>query len=293
MDRSAAHVIHELPLERRTLHGHFSRSLSPIVTIEPGDSLAFACPNAGWRLSADETFQPRDEELDAGHALVGPIEVQGAEAGRTLVVHVDEVRPSSFGETWAPDTHVVWRIEEGTALDTRGTRVSIAPFLGVIGMPPDATGIHSTGPPRRSGGNIDCKELVAGTTLYLPISVDGALLSAGDGHAAQGDGELSGTAIECPIERAKLTVDLSDLDLRSPLARAADSWIAFGFDEDLDLAAEQAIGTMLDLMERELGVDRQYAIALGSVAVDLRVTQIVNGVKGVHAVLADGAIRMG
>jgi acetamidase/formamidase len=293
MDRSAAHVIHELPLERRTLHGHFSRSLPPIVTVEPGDSVAFACPNAGWRLGADETFEPRDEELDAGHALIGPIEVRGAKAGRTLVVHVDEVRPSSFGETWAPDTHVVWRIEDGTAADTRGTRVSIAPFLGVIGMPPEVIGIHSTGPPRRSGGNIDCKELVAGTTLYLPISVGGALLSAGDGHAAQGDGELSGTAIECPVERAQLTVDLSDLELRSPLARTPDSWIAFGFDEDLDLAAEQAIGSMLDVMERELGVDRQYAIALGSVAVDLRVTQIVNGVKGVHAVLADGAIRMG
>ena len=285
-------MIHELPLERRTLHGHFSRYLPAVLTIDPGDSIAFACPNAGWRLNAEETFEPRDEELDAGHALVGPVDVRGAKAGRTLVVHIDEVRPSSFGETWAPDTHVVWRIENGTAVDERGTRVSLAPFLGVIGMPPDATGIHSTGPPRRWGGNIDCKELVAGTTLYLPISVDGAHLSAGDGHAAQGDGELSGTAIECFVERAQLTVDLSDLELRSPVARTKDSWIAFGFDEDLDLAAEQAIGTMLDLMERDYGIDRNYAIALGSVAVDLRVTQIVNGVKGVHAVLRDDAIRM-
>jgi acetamidase/formamidase len=285
-------VIHELPLERRTLHGHFSRYLDPVLTIDPGDSIAFSCPNAGWRISADETFEPRDEELDAGHALVGPIEVRGAEAGGTLVVHIDEVRPSSFGETWAPDTRVVWHIEGDTAVDERGTRVSLAPFLGVIGMPPDETGIHSTGPPRRFGGNIDCKELVAGTTLYLPISVDGAYVSAGDGHAAQGDGELSGTAIECFVERAQLTLELSELELRTPVARTAGEWIAFGFDEDLDLAAEQAIGTMLDLMERELGLDRSYAIALASVAVDLRVTQIVNGVKGVHAVLADGAIRM-
>ena len=285
-------MIHELPLERRTLHGHFSRDLPPVATIDPGDSVAFACPNAGWRLSADETFEPRDEELDAGHALVGPIEVRGAKAGRTLVVRIDEVRPSRFGETWAPDTHVVWEIEGGTAVDALGTRVGLAPFLGVIGMPPDEHGIHSTGPPRRWGGNIDCKELVAGTTLYLPISVDGARVSAGDGHAAQGDGELSGTAIECFVGRAQLTFDLSDLELRAPIARTSGSWIAFGFDEDLDLAAEQAIGTMLDLMERELDVDRKYAIALGSVAVDLRVTQIVNGVKGVHAVLRDDAIRM-
>jgi len=288
-------VIHDLPYERRTLHGHFSPHLQPVVTIDPADSVAFSCPNAGWRVAPDETFEPCDEELDAGHALVGPIEVRGARAGQALVVHVDEVRPGTFGETFGPDTRVEWILDAdaGSGTDDRGASVRLAPFLGVIGMPPDEDGIHSTGPPRRWGGNIDCKELVAGTTLYLPISIDGAHVSAGDGHAAQGDGELSGTAIECFVDRAQLTFDLSELELRSPIARIPGAWIAFGFDEDLDLAAEQAIGTMLDLMEREHGVDHSYAIALGSVAVDLRVTQIVNGVKGVHAVLADDAIRMG
>jgi acetamidase/formamidase len=283
---------HEIAMERRTLHGHFSRDLEPILRIDPGDSVAFACPNAGWRLSADETFEPRDEELDAGHALIGPIEVCGAKAERTLIVHIDEVRPAAFGETWGHQTRVVWAIEDGTAVDDRGTRVRLAPFLGVIGMPPDETGIHPTGPPRRSGGNMDCKELVAGTTLYLPISVEGALFSAGDGHAAQADGEASGTAIEAPLERAQLTVELSELELRSPLARTADAWLAFGFDEDLDKAAEEAMATMLDLMERELGFERSYALALASIVVDLRVTQIVNGVKGVHAVLRDDALRI-
>ena len=152
--------------------------------------------------------------------------------------------------------------------------------------------MHSTIPPRRWGGNIDCKELVAGTTLYLPIPVDGALVFAGDGHGAQGDGEVSGTAIECPLERATLTLDVEDRDLLgSPIARTADSWLAFGFDEDLDAAAEQATETMLDLMERELAVSRPEARALASVTVDLRVTQVVNEVKGVHAVLRDDAIR--
>jgi acetamidase/formamidase len=292
VDRDAARVIHEIPLERRTLHGHFSRDLAPILTVDPGDAIAFACPNAGWRLGVDETFEPRDAELDAGHALIGPVEVRGASTGKTLVVRIDEIRPSPFGETFGPDTHVVWQLEGDGAVDDRGTRVSLAPFLGVIGMPPDEPGVHSTGPPRKSGGNIDCKELVAGTTLYLPISVDGALLSAGDGHGAQGDGELSGTAIECPVERAQLTLDLSELELRSPIARTPDAWLAFGFDEDLDAATVNAIDSMLDLMERELGIERSYAIALGSVAVDLRVTQIVNGVKGVHAVLRDDAIRI-
>jgi acetamidase/formamidase len=163
--------------------------------------------------------------------------------------------------------------------------VRSAPVLGVIGMPPPEPGEHSTTPPRRWGGNIDCKELTAGTTLYLPISVDGAWLMAGDGHGAQGDGEVSGTAIECPVERATLTLDVVDRPFRSPVARTAESWIALGFDADLDLAAEQATETMLDLMEHELGVSRKEALALASVMVDLHVTQVVNEVKGVHAIL--------
>jgi acetamidase/formamidase len=286
-------VIHEIPLERRTLHGHFSRDLPPILEVDPGDSIVFSCPNAGWRLNDGTTFEPRDEKLDGGHALVGPIEVRGARRGKTLLVHIDAVRPGTFGETFWRDTRVEWKLDpdRGVGTDDRGASVQLAPFLGVIGMPPEEEGIHSTGPPRRWGGNIDCKELVAGTTLYVPISVDGAHVSAGDGHAAQGDGELSGTAIECYVDRAQLTFDLSELELRSPIARVGDAWVAFGFNEDLDLAAEEAIGTMLDLMERERGFDRSYATALGSVAVDLRVTQIVNGVKGVHAVLGDGVFE--
>jgi acetamidase/formamidase len=288
-------VIHELPLERRTLHGHFSRDLPALLTIDPGDSIAFACPNAGWRLDSGETFEPRQEKLDDGHALIGPIDVTGAKAGRTLVVRVDEVRPGTFGETFGQETRVIWKLDAdgGTAVDDHGAGVTLAPFLGVMGMPPAEEGIHSTSPPRTSGGNIDCKELVSGTTLYLPISVDGAHFSAGDGHAAQGDGEVSGTAIECFVERAQLTLELSELELRSPIARTPDAWLAFGFHKDLDLAAEGAMATMLDLMEHELDLDRSYALALASVAVDLRVTQVVNGVKGVHAVLRDDAIRMG
>jgi acetamidase/formamidase len=291
VDRDAAHVIHELPLERRTLHGHFSRELPPVVSVKPGDSIAFSCPNARWEYERGVRFEPYDEELDAGHALVGPIEVRGAKAGSTLVVTVHSVVPGPWGVTHADQsTTVEWRLEDGEGVADRGMSVALAPFLGVMGMPPDEPGRHSTGPPRRSGGNIDCKELVAGTTLYLPISVDGALFSAGDGHAAQGDGEVSGTAIESPVERAELTLELSDLELRTPIARTETSWIAFGFSEELDLAAEEAIATMLDLIERELGLDRSDALALSSVVVDLRVTQIVNGVKGVHAVLRDDAI---
>jgi acetamidase/formamidase len=158
-------------------------------------------------------------------------------------------------------------------------------------MPPPEPGVHSTTPPRRFGGNIDCKELTAGATLLLPIGVDGALLSAGDGHAAQGDGEVSGTAIECPLDEVRLTLGLRpDLDLRMPVARTASAWIALGFDHDLDVAADLALETILDLMQREHGLDRERALALASVCVDLRVTQIVNETKGVHAVLRHDAL---
>src|SRR5205823_13104716 len=181
---------------------------------------------------------------------------------------------------------------DGAAWRQDDVAVEAAPFLGVIGMPPPEPGRHSTVPPRRFGGNIDCKLLVAGATLFLPIPVDGALLSVGDGHGAQGDGEVSGTAIECPLEQAQITVDVrTDLDLRTPVARTRDAWVALGFDEDLDTAAEECMATMLDLMERELGLRRSHALALSSVAVDLHVTQIVNVAKGVHAVLRDDALR--
>jgi acetamidase/formamidase len=162
----------------------------------------------------------------------------------------------------------------------------------MLGMPPDEPGVHSTGPPRPCGGNIDCKELVVGSTLFLPIPVDGALFSAGDGHAAQGDGEISGSAIECPLSRVQLTLDVrSEVRLSAPLARTRQSWISLGFHEDLDEAAAIAVSGILDVMERELGLEHVHAIALASVVVDLRVTQLVNGARGVHAELRDDAVR--
>jgi len=289
-------VIHEIPLERRTLHGHFSRELEPVISIEPGDSVRFQSLDAGWHWEIEaEYLAERDaEHLDSGHALNGPVEVRGARAGQTLAIRIDEVLPRQWGVTFGEGDMFRWQIDlvAGTASNDRGARVKLAPFLGVIGMPPDEPGVWSTIPPRRWGGNIDCKLLVAGTTLFLPIANDGALVSAGDGHAAQGDGEVSGTAIECPLEAAQITIDVrDDLDLRMPVARTADAWLAFGFDDDLDTAAQLAVETMLDLMERELDTDRKHALALASVAVDLAITQVVNQAKGVHAILRDDAIR--
>ena len=183
-------------------------------------------------------------------------------------------------------TRIDWELAEGVGRGA-GRSVRLAPFLGVLGMPPDEPGVHSTTPPRRCGGNIDCKELVAGTTLYVPIPVDGARFSAGDGHAAQGDGEVSGTAIEAPVS-ATLTLDVrDDLELEWPVARVHGAWLTFGFDEHLGRAARIAVEGMLDLLEREHGLARGEALALASVVVDLRVTQVVNLTLGVHAVLRD------
>jgi acetamidase/formamidase len=303
-------ALHEIPLERRTLHGHFSRDLEPVLAVESGDSIAFACLNSGWRTAEHEVFPDRDGELDAGHALVGPVEVRGARAGQVLEVSIDELRIGAGGVTQAGgfDTPLnerlgvvdgetltlLWSLDAdaATGRSDAGHEVALAPFLGVIGMPPDEPGIHSTAPPRRSGGNIDCKELVAGTRLFLPIPVDGALLSAGDGHAAQGDGEVSQLAIEAPMERAVLTLSVrDDLALDWPIAWTPEAWLTFGFDEDLDEAAAIAVDGMLALLGREHALARREALALASVVVDLRVTQLVNGARGIHARCAHDALR--
>jgi acetamidase/formamidase len=171
-----------------------------------------------------------------------------------------------------------------TGQSSLGRTVKLRPFLGVMGMPPDEPGIHSTIPPRATGGNLDCRELVSGSTLYLPIAVPGGLFSTGDGHAAQGDGEVSGTAIECPMESAELTFRLrDDLPLMTPIARTPTGWVTLGVHGDLDTAALIALNAMLDLLGRELGLSRRDALAVASIEVDLRVTQMVNEVQGVHA----------
>lgn len=230
-------MLHELPLERRTLHGHFSRDLEPVLTIEAGDGIVLRALESGWHTEPGVFFEPRDPELDGGHALVGPIQVRGALEGQTLAVRVDRVLPGAWGASPAGGFERVlqWELDPGLSLgrDDRGRSVELQPFLGVLGMPPPEPGRHSTIPPRRWGGNIDCKELVRGSTL----------------------------------------------------------WLTFGFHDDLDAAAVIATNGMIEVMERELGIDRSDGLGLASVVVDLRITQVVNGAKGVHAVLRHDAIR--
>jgi len=221
----------------------------------------------------------------------------------TLAVHLTAIRTAHrgfscgggfhsywnerLGLTEAPEWFVRWRLdpETNTATSQVGQRLRMRPFVGNLGMPPAEPGWHSTFPPRYCGGNLDCKELVAGSTLYLPISVAGGLFSLGDGHALQGDGEASGPALECPMERVSVTFELlNDMPLRMPQADTPAGWLTFGVDEDLDEAMWLALDGMLDALERR-GYHRKEALMLASLTVDLRITQIVNGTKGVHAIL--------
>lgn len=304
--------------ERSALHGTFSCEYPPVLTIESGDSVVYSTLDAGWNLapapdkSATDTpvkFEPRDTELDRGHALCGPIAIAGAEPGMTLEVVIEEVRPARRGWTsaggWQHPVHTrlgtvdretmhIWTLDADAAVGRNqfGHEVTLHPFMGLMGMPSAEPGHHSTAPPRVTGGNLDCKELIAGTSLFLPIAVSGGLFSVGDGHAAQGDGEVCVTAIECPMERVALTFRLHpELLLSAPRALTPNAWITFGLHEDLQEATYLALDAMLDLIGEQYGVERGDALALASVVVDMRVTQIVNGVRGVHAVLPHNAIR--
>ena len=306
--------------ERATLHGAFSRDLPPVLTIQSGDTVRFQTLDAGWHLGpprdadSDErppVFEPRDPERDAGHALCGPVAIEGAEPGMTLAIHINDIRPGAWGWTVAggwqsrvntrigatepPGVTHRWRLDADAMIgrNQHGFELTLQPFMGVIGMPPDAPGWQSTVPPRACGGNLDCRELVAGSTLYLPVSVAGALVSVGDGHAMQGDGEVSQTAIECPMERVDLTFELlPDLRITTPRAETPAGWVTMGVHEDLHEASMLALEAMLDLMGERYGLGRLDALALASVAVDLRVTQLVNGgVVGAHALLPQGRLR--
>ena len=309
--------LHTVEPERRTLHGTFSQELPPILEIDPGDTVRFRTLDADWNLEPRHStvfleqprrFEPRDPEREDGHALCGPITIRGAEPGMTLAVRIDAIRPGPWGYTavggWPHPvnqrlgfadhgTYLLWTLDPDalTGRDQYGHTLALRPFMGVMGMPPAASGWHSTVPPRVTGGNIDCKELVAGSTLYLPIAVPGGLFSVGDGHAVQGDGEVCVTAIECPMERVGLTFELeAGLQLTTPRAHTPAGWITFGFHEDLDEAMLIALEAMLDLMCELHGLSRQEAFGLASLVVDLRITQVVNQVRGVHALLPHGAI---
>jgi acetamidase/formamidase len=244
-------------------------------------------------------FVHEQDRPTAGHALCGPIFVRGAEPGDVLEVRMGEIRPGTWGHTYVarrPDLGVDqeagigWNLDAdaGTATDASRLDITIAlrPFMGVMGNAPGEPGQHSTIPPRRVGGNLDCRDLTSGSILRLPVEVEGALFSVGDGHGAQGDGEISTTAIECPMERVELTFDVrKDRQMRAPEASTPTGYVTLGLGNTVDEAIPIAVNGMLDHLQRTYGVTRSHALGLASVLVQLRITQIVNGTVGVHALL--------
>jgi acetamidase/formamidase len=302
---------HDLQAAPDTVVDVFDRVTPPVLTVDPGDSVVVGSLDAAGYLRPMTTPGDVGPTMFAdrrGHCLTGPIAVRGAEPGMVLEVHFTSIEPGDWGWTTAggkdnaltrrlgvaegPVSWLLWDIGDESAVNDCGHTVDIAPFLGVVGVPPVEAGPHSTVPPRAgSGGNIDCRELVAGSTLYLPVTVPGALLHLGDGHAAQGNGEVSGTAIECPMT-TDVTLDLLE---KAPVpgihAETPEGRITFGFGEDLSEATGDALDGMLIWMQSLFGLDKPAALALAGPVVDLRVTQVANETWGVHAVLPYNAIR--
>jgi acetamidase/formamidase len=291
----------------------FSAAHPPVLTVEPGSTVTVRSLDASGYLQPQEhpgQQQPRLHPAGRGHCLTGPIAVRGARPGQLLALRLRTLRPDPWGWTVAaaqdtpvtrrlglaggPPSWLLWELDAdaGTGRERRGLVCDLAPFLGVLGVAPAEPGEHSTVPPRAAtGGNIDCRELVAGSTVYLPVAVPDALLYLGDGHAAQGDGEVGGTAIECGMT-TELTIDVvADRPLSGVHAETPAGRVTFGFDADLNVAAGEALDAMVGWMQQLHGLDKGTALALASTAVDLRVTQVANQTWGVHALLPTGKLR--
>ncbi len=303
---------HHLEPSLSTTSDVFSRDLAPVLTVDPGDTIALRSLDAGGHLQP-QTFPtervPTVRSTWRGHCLTGPIAVRGARPGQVLAVRFISLRPDPSGHTTAggrdnpltrrlglheqPAGRLFWQIDAdaGIAVSDRGYTVRTAPFLGITGVAWDEPGEHSTIPPRAvGGGNIDCKELVAGSVLYLPVTVPGALLSVGDGHAAQGDGEVAGTAIECGMT-SELQLDLvTGRPVPGVHAETPAGKITFGFSPDLNVATGDALDAMLSWLQASYGIGKAIALALASAVLDLRVTQVANESWGIHALLPAGAI---
>ena len=291
--------------------GFFDAALAPVATVASGDTVAFDCvsggrdilpPDPGFEVLADHraihaALTPR---LGA-HILTGPVAVEGAEPGDVLQIDILSVEPrQNWGYTrirplagTLPEDFPYTKIwhsgidrQRGITTLPWGLEVELAPFFGVMGVaPPPAYGACSSIQPREFGGNMDLKELVAGTTLYLPVWAPGGLFSVGDGHGVQGDGEVCVTALETALSGTFRLSLRKDLNHRLPRAETPTHYITMAFNEDLDDAAKTALREMIALMQERLGLAAADAYMMASLTVDMRVTQLVDGNKGIHAML--------
>lgn len=292
----------------------FSAAHEPAVTIDPGDMVVVRSLDASGYLERQQF--PGDDKPKMfpgdfrGHALPRPVAVRGARRGDMISVRVESLVPDTWGWTASPTVPsspvperlglagvppawLLWENDVAAATATANGKYtrSLAPFLGVMGVAPAEPGEHSTVPPRASaGGNIDCKELVAGSTLYLPVNVDDGLVYLGDGHGAQGDGESCGTAIECGMTTTAVLDIAHGRPLSSVHAETPAGKVTFGFSADLNEAMADALDAMVSWIAVLYGTSRAEALALASTCADLRVTQVVNVTWGVHALLPHGVL---
>ena len=296
--------------------GYFEASLPPVETIIAGAEIVIDTVN-GHRheLPDDRCFDVLPEHhaivkglprWPGGHLITGPVAVAGTKRGDVLVVDVLEI---DLRQNWGftvieplvgtlpedyPDYqlyHIAIDRVRSEACLPWGGRLSLKPFFGIMAVaPPPTWGRITSVIPRAHGGNMDCKELVVGTTIYFPVFNDGALFSVGDGHAEQGDGEVCVTAIETALT-GRFRLDIRrDMDLVRPRAETSTHLITMGFDEDLDQAVKQALRDMILWLGEDRGLKRADAYALCSLAADMRVTQTVNVAKGIHCMLPKAAL---
>jgi acetamidase/formamidase len=234
-----------------------------------------------------------------GHILTGPIYVEGADSGDVLEVRIQRITlPLAYGYNgcsgFVRELCGEQRVSTLIHLDRKamtaevapGIVVPLRPFFGSIGVAPaPALGRVSSNPPSRHAGNLDNKELVAGTTLYIPVFVRGALLEVGDGHAAQGDGEVDQTAIETNLEGRLQIVVRKDMKLEWPRAETPTHWIAMGTDTSLVVATKTAIREMVRFLQETTGITQVQAYQASSMAADAHITQLVDGNVGVHMMI--------
>lgn len=292
------HTIHD-----RTCHYGWNNANTPAIRIAPGETVAFNPPDSsGGQITATSTLSDLSK-LDFGkvNPVAGPIYIDGAEPGDAIKVTLLEFGPSGWGWTANipgfglladqfkdPALHI-WKYDAASlapALYGPGGRVPLKPFCGTIGLTPSEPGLHSVVPPRRVGGNLDIRDIAAGTELYLPVEIKGGLFSVGDTHAAQGDGEVCGTAIESPCTIAAKFELVKGANLPfprfttpGPVTHHLDAKgyeVTTGVGPDLMEGARAAVSGMIDLLSKRHNMNAVDAYMLCSVCGDLRISEIVD-----------------
>ena len=284
--------------------GYYDASKKPVAVIDSGDIVQIESPLAGSRemeafgmadlitpeMRALEAGVPNSDKGPGANILVGPVYVNGAEPGDVLEVKILTLEPmDNYGVNLFVQGHGALSDDKArnVAVFAPGIELPIRPFFGTMAVaPPVMLGRISDSPPDYYAGNLDNKDLVAGTTLYIPVQVKGALFSAGDGHAGQGDGEVDGTANEVALRgKFQLTVR-KDLHFQWPRAETPDYYMTMGFSPDLNRAAVQAVREMVDFLSLKFHLSPEDAYMLTSMGADLHVTQVVDGTKGIHAMIS-------